>query len=49
MFGVQRLELGHGIVLKDEKVEWFVYLGTGSIGQLCRLDATNEISFSLLR
>lgn len=48
MFGVKRLELGHVTVLRNEKVEWVVYLGTRSIGQLCRLDATNEISFILL-
>lgn len=47
MFGVKRLELGHVTVLRNEKVQWVVYLGTGSIGQLCRLDTTNEISFIL--
>lgn len=47
MFGVKRLELGHVTVLRNEKVQWVVYLGTGSIGQLCRLDTTNEISLIL--
>lgn len=48
MFGVKRPELGHVTVLRNEKVQWVVNLGTGSIGQLCRLDTTNEISFILL-